>query len=289
MKRKSPEKVEKAYSKFEIKAVDDEKRIIRGIATTPSPDRVGDIVLPEGAVFSLPIPFLWQHDHMQPIGNVIEAKVTKKGIEVVIELVKLASPSQLAARLEEAWQSIKSGLVRGLSIGFSPVKYAFLDDGGIEFMEWSFNELSAVTVPCNMEATITQIKSLSAEQAAIGKNAPKVVFFNKTVGDSTLNKTVNSPSEGSNMKIREQIEGFKKTISTNKARLSAIAEKAGSEGRSFDAAETEEFDTLTSDIDQAEAQIKRLERIFSWTLLPRLTRRLLPPRRRLFVLLKRQR
>jgi HK97 family phage major capsid protein/HK97 family phage prohead protease len=261
MKRKSPEKVEKAYSQFEIKAVDDEQRIIRGIATTPTADRVGDIVLPQGAQYSLPIPFLWQHDHMQPIGNVIEAKVTSKGIEVVIELVKLASPSQLAARLEEAWQSIKSGLVRGLSIGFSPKKYAFLDDGGIEFIEWSFNELSAVTVPCNAEATITRIKSLSEEQAALGKKAKSVVFINKSVGASTTKTTVNTPSEGSDMKIREQIEGFKKTLDANRARLKELAEAAGAEGRSFDAKEIEEFDTLTQDIDSAEEQIKRLEKV----------------------------
>lgn len=120
----------KQYSVFEVKAVDEKKRQIRGIATTPSADRVGDIVLPEGAVFRLPVPFLWQHDHHQPIGNVTEAKVTSKGIEVLIELVQLSSPSQLAARLEEAWESIKSGLVRGLSIGFSPIKYAWLDNGG---------------------------------------------------------------------------------------------------------------------------------------------------------------
>lgn len=266
MKRKSPEQVEKAYSKFEIKAVDDEKRIIRGIASTPSADRVGDIVLPEGAEYSLPIPFLWQHDHMQPIGNVTSARVTEKGIEVVIQLVQVSAPSQLAARLEEAWQSIKSGLVRGLSIGFSPIKYAFLDDGGIEFLSWSWNELSAVTVPCNAEATITQIKSLSEKQAALGKKAAPVVFISKSVGASTTKPTVITPSEGQDMKIRETIEGFIKTIETKKARVKELTDAASAEGRSFDAAETEEFDTLLSDISTSEAQVKRLETVESMNL-----------------------
>lgn len=261
MKNKAPAKVDKVYSLFEVKAVEEDRRVIRGIATTPSSDRVGDIVLPEGAQYRLPIPFLWQHDHMQPIGNVTEAKVTSKGIEVVIELAKIASPSQLSARLEEAWESIKSGLVRGLSIGFSPIKYSFLDSGGIEFSEWSFNELSAVTVPCNVEATITRIKSLSVAQAAIGKKAAPVVFFTKTVGDSTSITPVTSPSEGTDMKISEQIDGFKKAIDANKKKLSDIVEKSGSEGRSFDAQETEEFDTLTGEIEEAEAQIKRLEKM----------------------------
>lgn len=261
MKIKTLPKVSKVYSRFEIKAVEDDRRIIRGIATTPSSDRVGDVVLPEGAVFSLPIPFLWQHDHMKPIGNVTEAKVTSKGIEVVIELVKLSSPSQLAARLEEAWESIKSGLVRGLSIGFSPIKYAWLDDGGVEYQEWSFNELSAVTIPCNMEATITQIKSLSEEQAAIGKKASKVVFLTKAVGDSTRSTPVNSPSEGHLMKISEQITAFEKKIEDNRKRLIELGEKSANEGRSFDAAEAEEFETLGQEINESEEHIKRLKTI----------------------------
>jgi len=166
-----PKQTDKAYSQFEIKAVDDEKRIIRGIASTPDLDRVGDLVEPEGAQFKLPIPFLYQHDHRQPIGNVTSAKVTAKGIEIEVQLVKLDAPSQLAARLEEAWQSIKSGLVRGLSIGFSPIQYAYMDNGGVNYQKYSLNEISAVTVPCNASASITAIKSLSEQQAALGNKA----------------------------------------------------------------------------------------------------------------------
>lgn len=55
----------RAYSSLVIKAVDEEKRIIRGIATTPTPDRVGDIVEPLGVKFSNPLAFLWQHDAHQ--------------------------------------------------------------------------------------------------------------------------------------------------------------------------------------------------------------------------------
>lgn len=254
-----PKTVSKAYSQFEIKAVDEKKRQIRGIATTPSVDRVGDIVLPEGAKFTLPVPFLWQHDHLQPIGNVIEAKVTKKGIEVLIELVQLASPSRLAARLDEAWESIRSGLVRGLSIGFSPLKYAFMENGGIEFSEWSFNELSAVTVPCNQDATITAIKALSAIQAASGQTNGSGVVVVKTVGVPTTSNTP-LPSEGRTMNITEQLAAFRATLEQKKSAAHALLVKSGAEGRTFDETEKQEYDQLEHEIEATEAHISRLEK-----------------------------
>ena len=48
--------MKRAYSLLEIKAVDDDQRVITGIATTPEPDRVGDIVEPMGAKFANPLP-----------------------------------------------------------------------------------------------------------------------------------------------------------------------------------------------------------------------------------------
>src|SRR5690606_23572056 len=72
----------RAYSVLEIKAVDAEKREIEGIATTPSVDRVGDVVEPFGAKFTLPIPLLHHHRHDQPVGQVVSAKPTKDGISI---------------------------------------------------------------------------------------------------------------------------------------------------------------------------------------------------------------
>ena len=53
--------MKKAYSLLQVKSVDAEQRIIKGIASTPTPDRSDDIVDPQGAKFALPIPFLWHH------------------------------------------------------------------------------------------------------------------------------------------------------------------------------------------------------------------------------------
>lgn len=153
----------KAYSVVTIKAVDEEQRIITGIASTPTPDRTEDIVEPTGAEYKLPLPFLYQHDASQPIGHVRKAKVTKGGIEVEIKLIKTDEPGTLKDRLDQAWQEIKLGLVRGLSIGFRALETARLEGTyGLRFIKWEWLELSAVTIPANAEATIQSIKSIDA-------------------------------------------------------------------------------------------------------------------------------
>lgn len=160
------------WSKIEKTSIDEDQRILTGIATTPSSDRMQDIVEPLGADYDLPIPFLWQHDDTQPIGEVTSAKPTKNGIPVTIQIAKTDTPGTLKDRLDEAWESIKIGLVKGLSIGFAPTEYSFMEDGGIHFLEWEWLELSAVTIPANAEASILTIKS--ADDKAVKKQAVRI-------------------------------------------------------------------------------------------------------------------
>lgn len=154
----------RAYSVLTIKAVDEEARVIRGIATTPAVDRVGDIIDPLGVKFQNPLAFLWQHQHDKPIGSVKFDKPTAKGIEfeATIAHPDTVESVTLKDRLQEAWDSIKTGLVRAVSVGFRPVEYSFMDNGGIRFSETEVFELSAVTIPANSDALITTIKSIDA-------------------------------------------------------------------------------------------------------------------------------
>jgi len=133
-----------------------------------------DIVEPKGAVFKLAIPLLWQHRHDQPIGNVTRATVKDPGIEVVAEIAKRDEPCRLKDRLAEAWQSIKAGLVRGFSIGFSSIESANIEGSwGRRFLKWEWHELSAVTIPANAEATIQSIKSMD-EAIRKGRGIPLI-------------------------------------------------------------------------------------------------------------------
>jgi HK97 family phage prohead protease len=155
--------MDRAYSLLQVKSVDEDARLIEGIATTPAPDRVGDVVEPMGAKFAVPLPLLWQHQHDKPVGSVEFAKPTKAGIPFRARIAKIAEPGVLKDRVDEAWQSVKAGLVSAVSIGFRALEHSRMEGGGIRFLEWEWLELSLVTVPANSGATITAIKAIDRE------------------------------------------------------------------------------------------------------------------------------
>ncbi|MCO1981674.1 peptidase U35 [Pseudomonas aeruginosa] len=193
----------RAYSVLEVKALDDGQRVITGVATTPSPDRVGDIVEPLGVQFKNPLPLLWQHEHDKPVGTVTFDKPTAKGITFTAKLAEVLEDGKLKERIDEAWQSLKANLVRGVSIGFRPLEYSWMDDGGIRFLQTEVYELSLVTIPCNVEATINTIKSLDRKQlAASGKKAVPVVRVTPAGASATRKKSkpIPKPEEGNDMK-----------------------------------------------------------------------------------------
>lgn len=259
-------KTNRAYSTLEVKALDDEKRVITGIASTPSPDRMQDVVEPKGAQFKLPIPFLWQHNHDEPIGHVTDAKVTQKGIEVSVQLTQVEEPGKLKDRLDEAWQSIKSGLVRGLSIGFSAKEFEQIPGSwGLRFLSWEWFELSAVTIPANAEATITSVKSIDREQrAALGIKSVPVVRITPAGASAIKTKTIKvpKPQEGKDMKTTaEQIAEFEATRVSKAAEMEAIMTKAAEAGETLDADQSEQFDTLEAEIAAIDKHIGRLKQM----------------------------
>ncbi|HCW3113119.1 phage major capsid protein [Citrobacter freundii] len=246
----------RAYSLMQVKAVNEDSREITGIASTPEPDRYGDIVDPAGVKFTLPLPLLWQHWHDEPIGQVTEAKVTDTGIEIKAKLVKPGAdmPSQLVARLDEAWASIKTGLVRGLSIGFKPIEYSFIDDGGIRFISWEWYELSAVTVPANGDCSIQSVKSIDRKFLAASGNKKTVVKSSISAGATATNTKKGTNS----MNIAEQIKSFEAKRAALAASLSDIMSKAADEGRTLDAEETESYDNTSTEIKAVDEHLKRL-------------------------------
>lgn len=151
--------MERAYSVFTLKSFDEDARTIKGIASTPTLDRHGDIVEPLGAKFEVPFPFKFEHKHV--IGDVTEVTVTEEGIEITAQIAKSADSKSLTQQLDNFWRKIKSGVVRGLSVGIlaDPSKVQKTANGGKHFIEWILDEVSAVAVPANQDATIQAIKS----------------------------------------------------------------------------------------------------------------------------------
>lgn len=188
----------KSFGSFEIKAVDDEKRTFKGVASTPNQDRSKDIMVPTGAKFSLPMPLLFHHDMRQPIGHVTEAKVTEKGIEVTLHIPEIKEEGLLKQRVDEAYQSLKYGLVKGLSVGFLPEwdLAIMLKGGGIQFDEWEWYELSLVTIPCNRESETDFKKAFEDHKAALGEQPQKTVSDGASSEQKHVIVKLNSPTKG---------------------------------------------------------------------------------------------
>ncbi|MBD8065639.1 HK97 family phage prohead protease [Devosia sp. PTR5] len=152
--------MDRAYSLLTVKAVDEEARTIEGWATTPSVDRVGDIIEPLGVKFKNPSPLLWMHRHDQPVGTVNFQRPTKEGVKFTAQLPKVTDAGTFRDRVDEAWHSVRAGVVRAVSIGFRALDGAVeaLPGGGARFKRVEVLELSLVSVPANQDATITAVK-----------------------------------------------------------------------------------------------------------------------------------
>jgi HK97 family phage major capsid protein/HK97 family phage prohead protease len=268
-KRKT-DMLNRAYAILEVKAADAEKRTISGIATTPTPDRVGDIIEPLGVKFSNPLPLLHQHDSRSPVGTVQFHKPTKDGIKFTAQLPKIDEPGLLKDRVDLAWQEVKSGLIRGVSIGFRSLEHSMMDDGGIRFLESEVLELSLVTVPANAEATIETVKAYDSPGryrensfdgpviAAIGNDAEVKVSL--PASREKASKPKPKTQEIRNMKtLSERKAAFEASREAKSARMTAILEEAGDE--SLDEAQVEEFDALEAEVKAIDEHLVRLNAV----------------------------
>ncbi|UCV27002.1 phage major capsid protein [Ferribacterium limneticum] len=193
-----------AFCQLQIKSFDDEG-IIRGIATTPTTDRAGDIVEPMGATFTLPLVLLHEHDRKAPLGHVIEATATPAGIEFVARIAKDAT-----AGIAEVWQQVKAGLIPFVSIGCNVTESVPIATG-YRFKKWEWLELSLTTVPANPEAAIRLVKT--------------------------------QPQEKHTMTLAEQIRSFEQQKAAAIAKMDGLVTKGamlqGDDATAYDAAQDE--------------------------------------------------
>lgn len=166
----------RAYSWLEVRKFDEATRKFSGVATTPSVDRVGDIIDPLGVKFTNPLPLLHQHYHDRPIGSVNFKRPTADGIEFDAQIAIVEEPGPLKDRVDTAWLEVKYGLVRATSVGFRPIEYSFMENGGIHYHETEVYELSTVTIPAQPDAVIFDaVKSIDAAlRKAAGVPEPEI-------------------------------------------------------------------------------------------------------------------
>jgi HK97 family phage major capsid protein/HK97 family phage prohead protease len=241
--------VTRAYSLLTIKAVDAEQRTITGIASTPTPDRMGDVIEPLGVTFAKSLPLLLYHDPKKPVGSVTFSPPTAEGLAFTASLPTVADPGVVRDRIEEAWQSVKAGLLAGVSIGFRSIEDSFNKaTGGIRFLKTEVLELSLVAIPANAEATIHSIKSL--DLAATGRHPSRdrdplpIVRVDKGARPMEHKTT------------HEQITGFENTRAAKHARMTALM--TASDDTTLDQSQTEEYDGLASELKAIDAHLVRL-------------------------------
>jgi len=129
--------MKRAFSLLRVRTIDDEQRLIEGMATTPTPDRMNDVVDPMGAEFASELPLHLYHQSDKPVGHVKFGRPTKKGIPFKASLPFVVEAGVVKDRVEEAWHSLKYRLLGAVSIGFRVIDDAmeFMENGGIKFLK----------------------------------------------------------------------------------------------------------------------------------------------------------
>ncbi|NTA48019.1 HK97 family phage prohead protease [Agrobacterium tumefaciens] len=141
---------------IETKMIADDAGTVSGLAWKfGTPDRVGDWIEP-GAFKSakLPIPMLFGHDMNDPIGTWDIATEKSDGLHITGKLLV-----DEVARAREVRALVKSGAVRGLSIGFITKTSSPRNGGGRLIKSLELLEASLVTIPMHPGAKVTSAKS----------------------------------------------------------------------------------------------------------------------------------
>lgn len=144
---------------FEIKVLKEEGQFEGYGSFFDNIDSYNDIVVKGAFVKSLrklgnPA-LLWQHDSRMPIGVYKAVKEDETGLYVRGEL-NLKVQGGI-----EAYELLKQGAIKGLSIGYSSVLTEYDEKKQVRTIkEANLYEISIVTFPANSLATVTGVKSL---------------------------------------------------------------------------------------------------------------------------------
>ena len=242
---------------------DDGSVNIRGLASTNSMDRVGDVInhdawTKSGGLENFeknPI-ILFNHDYNKPIGRATSMEVNTDGLELGAKISKSAG---------EIKDLIKDGVLGAFSVGFR-VKDAVYNEetDGLEIKDAELFEVSVVSVPANQTAMFSLAKSFDSEKEYqefknLFKNNKEADQSNKIETPQATDKTVsqekpmstdnNTPT--SDIDLKAFAEEVAKATATKIAM--AQAEK--------DAKEKADADTVAAEVAAVEAEQEKVKTI----------------------------
>ena len=135
-----------------VKKIDEDARTIEHIISTGTEDRDGDTINPKGWILDefLKNPVvLFGHRHdLPPIARAVKLKASEKGLEALT----LFPPKGISPVSDTVFDLNRLGFIRSWSVGFDPVKFSMIEDGGLAFEEQRLLEYSSVPVPANIDA-----------------------------------------------------------------------------------------------------------------------------------------
>ncbi len=142
---------------FKLKSLTDAGTFTGMGAVYNNVDLGGDRIIPGAFSKTLSagrkFPVLWQHDPSNPIGT-CDITDSRDGLQVVGTL-ELSDPTA-----QKAYTFMKSGVVRGLSIGYDCIQATY--DGDVRNLtELKLWEISCVTFPMNQAALVATVKAMS--------------------------------------------------------------------------------------------------------------------------------
>lgn len=144
---------------LELKSLDADGRFAGYASVFDVVDSQRDVVLRGAFAHTLQeragqIKLLWQHQWEEPIGLITKLFEDARGL--YMEGLLLMD----VARAREAYALMKAGVVKGLSIGYTPGRWVRDLDAGVRKLQsvdlW---EISLVTTPANAAAQVTVVKS----------------------------------------------------------------------------------------------------------------------------------
>jgi phage head maturation protease len=194
-----------------------EKRIIRRITTTETPDRDGDIVRARGIdnteYRKEPI-VLYSHDRCSfPVGRSLKEWIDKDVNGWLSFDMYFADDIDTTGKSDAVFRFVASGAMRGASIGFLPLesRHDFskeertamgLGAYGVEYIRIRKLEHSVCSVPANQEALANMIKSIDKTKLSSCIRREDLDLFDK-----------NSMLDGNIIDMFYSILGIEKTIS----------------------------------------------------------------------------
>jgi HK97 family phage major capsid protein/HK97 family phage prohead protease len=219
-------------------------------------DRMGDVIDPKGWVldnFKQNPMALFNHNSSFPIGAWEDVKV--QGGRLVGKL-KLAARGT-SDRIDEIISLVEQGILRAVSVGFSPIERKPLDDGGIRFIKQELLETSLVSIPAN-PAAVQLAKSLHVSDATMdvvfGKHATADVIHPKAK-DISAAQGISKTTIGNPPKMKT----ISKQIEERQATLVSLQDQLAAKIAELDTAE--EPDVVLLAIDELNSQAEGTQKI----------------------------